>query len=106
MLAHGLAGEDIVPGVDSGVDQTDGLAAAGLRAGTVLQLELRVGPVRPDRRQSPLVLEVLLADVILLDRVALVPVLLRRNATEIDGLNAVWRRRWLLLRRRCWWLRR
>ena len=74
MLGHPLAGEHGVPGLDAGVDDADGLAGARFRAGPVLQLELGIGAVRPDRGQSPLVLEILVAAMVLLDRLTLLPV--------------------------------
>ena len=49
MLNHRLAGEHVVPGIDAGVDDADGLTGAGLRTGPVLKLELRIGPVCPNR---------------------------------------------------------
>ena len=103
MLGHRLAGEHWVPGIDAGVDDADGLTVAGLRAGPVLQLELRVGSIRPDRGQPPLVLEILLAVVAELDRFTLLSVLVRGDATEIGGFYATWRRRWRRLR--CRWRR-
>ena len=43
--------------VDAGVQNAHGDARAGLLFGAVLQLQIRIGPVRSDRFQSPLVRE-------------------------------------------------
>ena len=93
VFGHRLAGEHLVAGIDAGVDHPDGLAAAGFGTGTVLELELRVYSVGANRGQPPLVLEVVLVVVVVLDNLAFLLVFLQGNAAEIGGLDAIWRRR-------------
>ena len=90
VFGHRLAGEHRVSGIDAGVDQTHGLAAARFRPGAVLEFELRIGPVGANRGQPPLVLEVVLAVVAVLDGLAFLLVCLQGNAAEIHGLYAGW----------------
>ena len=87
VLAYRLAGKHRVPRVDPGVDQTNRLAAANVPIDFVLQLELRVGSVSPDRPQAPLILEVVLAAMRIRDRLTLYLVCLRCQAPH-DGLDA------------------
>ena len=96
-----------MPGVDAGVDQPHRLPAAGFGSFAMRQLEMRIGAVRADRGQPPLVGEIVRAGLAVLESLALLSENLRRHATEIRGLNARWRqRRWLRgLRRLRRWLR-
>ena len=87
VLAHRHPGEYRVPRIDPGVYQTDRLAAAGFPADLALQLELGVGNIGPDRRQAPLILELVRIAVRDGDRPARHFVTLGREAPD-DGLDA------------------
>ena len=77
-----LAAEQRVCLIDPRIDEADRLAAARRRADSTLQLQYRPGPVRSDRRQTPLILEVLFPVVRELDLRSLRVVLHLREATQ------------------------
>ena len=71
-----------------GIDRAEGDAGAGRGARPVLELDLRPGPVRPDRAQPPLVREPGLGTVGILDGPAPGFVLVHLDAAEFGRLDA------------------